>query len=76
MAATSLPFPAMKPALSMPARPAGLRRRIEILRATLQAAERKQAGIALAIQSRRQTLQRLQAQLVLNESGPAHVRDE
>ncbi len=62
--------------LSTPARPDDLRRRIKVLRDTLQAAERKQAGIANAIQSRRQTLQRLQAQLVLNECGPVHAHDE
>ncbi len=53
-----------------------LRRRITVLRTVIADAERKQVGIALAIQSRRRTLQRLQAQLVLNECGAAQGSDE
>ncbi len=54
---------------------ARLEQRIVALRAEVAAAERKRAGIDLAITSRRKTLSRLQAQLVL-ERGDAPSRDE
>ena len=54
---------------------ARLEHRIAALRAEVSAAERKRAGIEDAIASRRKTLNRLQAQLVL-ERGAAPSRDE
>ncbi len=54
---------------------ARLEQRIAALRAEVAAAERKRHGIDSAITSRRQTLTRLHAQLIL-ERGGAPSRDE
>lgn len=54
---------------------ARLEHRIAALRAEVAAAERKRAGIEDAIASRRKTLNRLQAHLIL-ERGVAPSRDE
>jgi len=67
----------MSATLSTPARPADIRRRIETLRVTIAEAERKKAGITHAIQCRRVTLQRLEAQLAMSgEDGPASARHD
>ena len=61
---------------SLPSTPvARLEHRIAALRAEVAAAERKRNGIDDAITSRRKTLNRLQAQLVL-ESGAAPTPNE
>lgn len=54
---------------------ARLEQRIAALRAEIAAVERKKHGIEDAIKSRRQTLNRLQAQLIL-ERGAAPYHDE
>lgn len=56
--------------------PVAIRRRIELLRADVMAAERKRAGIAMAIQSRREALRRLEAQLALGSCAPTPPRHE
>lgn len=48
-----------------------LRRRIAVLRAEIQSAEEKRTGLVHAIQARRITLQRLEAQLAMIECAPA-----
>jgi hypothetical protein len=55
---------------------ARLDQRIAALRETIAAAERKRAGVDAAISSRKSALSRLQAQRVLNASGPAPTSDE
>lgn len=53
-----------------------LRMKVEALRADITAAEQKRARIDHAITSRRQTLNRLLAQLALSAPGAAHAVDE
>lgn len=55
---------------------AELRQRIQVLRETITAAERKIQGVGQAIDSRRKTLQRLEAQLAMRESIPSSPTHE
>lgn len=52
-----------------------LRRRIELLREEIAQAEAKIPRTYEAIRTRKQTLARLEARLVLNESRPARISD-
>jgi hypothetical protein len=52
-----------------------LRLRSQALKQVIADAERKKVGITAAIESRKKTLQRLQAQLALTECGPAPACD-